>query len=126
IEMRSKNNRLSLEGRTRRIFHFKRSHYRRRGRGVRHCRENALRKMRALLAPSRKCRPKCGASRFVRPLRERGGIGNKIGGASSREPVNVAPGVTLRNVGSVIPSETPVRFGPRDYRQLRITLCKLV
>ncbi len=47
-----------LEGRARRIFYSERPHHRRCERGFRHCRENALRKMCALLAPSRECRPK--------------------------------------------------------------------
>ena len=47
-----------LEGGARRIFYSERPHYRRRARGVRYCRENALSKMRALLASSRKCRAK--------------------------------------------------------------------
>src|SRR5207244_6986881 len=82
LEMRSKNNRLGLERGARRVFHSKRPHYRRRARGVRHCRANALRKMCTLLAPSRKCRPKCRPSRFVRPLRKRRRVENKNGGGS--------------------------------------------
>jgi hypothetical protein len=94
--MRSKNNRFGFEGGAGRIFYSKRPHYRRRGGGVRHGRENTVRKMRALLAPSRNCRPKCGPSRFVRPLRKRGCVDNKNGGASlsllaaAGEPANVA------------------------------------
>ena len=80
--MRSRNNRFGLEGGARRIFHSKRPRYRRRCRGVRHGYENAVPKMCALLAPSRKCRSKCGPSRFVRPLRKRRRVGEGNGGTS--------------------------------------------
>src|SRR6266566_5282049 len=52
--------------------------------------------MRALLAPSRNCWAKYRPSRFVRPLRKRGRVDNKNGGASlslpaaAGEPANEA------------------------------------
>ena len=91
LEMRSKNNRFRLEGGARRIFYSERPHYQRCARGVRYCRENALSKMRALLASSRNRRSKYCPSRFVRPLRKRRRVGKKNGGASSGESVKNLP-----------------------------------
>src|SRR4029077_4777389 len=90
LEMRSKSNRFGLEGGARGILYSERPHYRRRARSVRHRRENALSKMRALLASSRNRRSKYRQSRFVRPLRKRRRVGKKNGGASSCESVKNA------------------------------------
>src|ERR1700720_2590599 len=61
--------------------------------------------MRALLAPSRKCRPEHGTSRFVRSLRKRRRVGNKNGGTSLNLRRDAERGGVCR--GAAVPAVGP-------------------